>query len=169
MKNIKCPSCKQMRQTHNGEYHYTESGLPNVWLSGVEVFECSCGEKFALIPCLDGLHKLIGKTLIRKEEQLSGREIRFLRKHMGMMSKDFAKELGVQNVTVSRWENDDSKPSEAVDRLIRLVYAIKMRLSRTEKVLVMDKFRSLRKGHRETKLYSFPARMFVKRQCAAMV
>lgn len=162
---MKCPSCQQMRQTHKGEYHYTESGLPNVWLSGVEIFECDCGEKFAFITCTDALHKLIGKTLIGKEDQLSSSEIRFLRKHMMYKSKDFAKELGVQNVTVSRWENSDSQPSESVDRLIRLVYAIKMGLSKTDKALVMENFRKLRKGHHETKLYSFPARMFVKRSC----
>jgi putative zinc finger/helix-turn-helix YgiT family protein len=166
MKNVKCPSCRQMKQTHIGKYHYTESGLPNVWLSGVEVFECDCGENFAFIPCLEELHKLIGKTLIKKEDQLSGREIRFLRKHLMLKSKDFAKELGVQNVTVSRWENGDSQPSESVDRLIRLVYAIKIGLSKTDKALVMDKFRTLKKGHHETKLYSFPASMFVKRSCA---
>ncbi|MGO9620330.1 MAG: type II TA system antitoxin MqsA family protein [Desulfobaccales bacterium] len=167
MKIMKCPSCQQMRETHKGGYHYTESGLPNVWLRGVEIFECDCGEKSAFIPCIEELHKLIGKTLIVKEEQLSGSEIRFLRKHMMLKSKDFAKELGVQKVTMSRWENSDSQPSESVDRLIRLVYAIKMGLSKTDKTLVMDKFRNLRKGHHETKLYSFPARLFVKRSCVA--
>src|SRR5208337_4148984 len=156
MENMKCPSCQQMRQTHEGEYHYTECGLPNVWLRSVEVFECDCGEKFAFIPCIEELHKLIGKTLIGKDEQLSGSEIRFLRKHMMSKSKDFAKELGVNNVTVSRWEKRDSQPSESVDRLIRLVYAIKMALSKTDRTLVIEKFRKLRKGHHETKLYSFP-------------
>jgi putative transcriptional regulator len=166
MKNLKCPSCREMRQTHEGEYHYTESGLPNIWLRGIEIFECDCGENLAFIPCIEELHKLIGKTLIVKEDQLSSSEIKFLRKHMMLKSKDFAKELGVQYVTVSRWENGDSQPTESVDRLIRLVYAIKMGLSKTDKVLVMNKFRTLRKGHHETKLYSFPARMFVKRSCA---
>jgi putative transcriptional regulator len=167
MKNIKCPSCQQMRQTHKGEYHYTESGLPNVWLRGVEVFECDCGEKFAFIPCIEELHKLIGKTLMKKEDQLSGSEIRFLRKHMMLKSKDFAKELGVQNVTVSRWENGNSHPSESIDRLIRLVYSIKMGQKRTGMVLLMDRFRSLKKGQGETKPYSFPANKFVKRTCIA--
>ncbi len=167
MKIIKCPSCQQRWETHKGEYHYTECGLPNVWLRDVEIFECDCGEKSAFIPCIEELHKLIGKTLIRKEEQLSGREIRFLRKHMMLKSKDFAKELGVQKVTMSRWENSDSQPSKSVDRLIRLVYAIKMGLSKTDRTLVMDKFQKLRKGHHETELYSFPARLFVKRSCEA--
>jgi putative transcriptional regulator len=168
MKNIKCPSCKKMRQTHKGEYHYTESGLPNIWLRGVEIFKCDCGEKFAFIPCIEELHKLIGKTLIQKDEQLTGREIRFLRKHMMLKSKDFAKELGVQFVTVSRWENGASQPPESVDRLIRLVYAIKTGLRRTEKILVMDKFRKLIKGHGEEKIYSFPTNKFVKRTCAVI-
>ena len=165
MKDMKCPSCQQLRHTKNGKYHYTESGLPNVWLLGIEIFECDCGEKFGIIPCIEELHKLIGKTLIRKEQQLSGSEIRFLRKHMMFKSKDFAKELGVKNVTVSRWENGDSHPSESNDRLIRLVYAIKMGLGRSGKVLVMDRFRKLKKGQGETKPYLFPANKFVKRAC----
>ncbi len=156
-----------MRETHKEEYHYTECGLPNVWLRGVDVIECECGENFAFIPCLEELHKLIGKILIRKEEQLSGYEIRFLRKHMMLKSKDFAKELGVQNVTVSRWENGDSEPFESVDRLIRLIYAIKMGLRRTDKILVMNRFRNLKKGHGETKRYSISTKRFVKRECIA--
>lgn len=165
MKNIKCPNCQKLRQTTLGKYHYTEAGLPNVWLLGVEVFECDCGEKFGFVPCVEELHKLIGKTLIKKEGQLSGNEIRFLRKHMMLKSKDFAKELGVKDVTVSRWENGDSRPSESSDRLIRLVYALKMGLRGTGKFLVMDLFRKLIKGHGETKTYSFPANKFVKRAC----
>jgi hypothetical protein len=64
MQDINCPNCHQRRQTNKGKYHYTESGLQNLWLKGVEVFECDCGEKFAFIPCVQELHKLIAEDLL---------------------------------------------------------------------------------------------------------
>lgn len=155
MNDLNCPNCHQNRQTHKGKYHYTESGLQNVWLIGVEVFECDCGEKFAFIPCVKELHKLIAEILLKQENQLSGREIRFLRKHMGLKSKDFAKELGVKNVTVSRWENGDFPPTESLDRLIRLLYAARMGLNEISMELIKNIFPKLKKGQKESPI-NFP-------------
>jgi putative zinc finger/helix-turn-helix YgiT family protein len=146
MKNMKCPSCQQIGQTHKGKYHYTESGLPNVWLLGVEIFECACGEKFAFIPCLDDLHKIIAIDLLEKEDQLSGLEIRFLRKHMGLRANDFAKQIGVSSVTVSRWEREETIPPEPIDRLIRFFYASEMKLLDFASKIKVIKFRKHTKG-----------------------
>ncbi|MGB8873932.1 MAG: type II TA system antitoxin MqsA family protein [Desulfobaccales bacterium] len=155
MRDMVCPTCHKVRKTHKGKYHYTESGLQNVWLQGVEVFKCDCGEKFAFIPYVQELHKLIGMILLAKEDQLSGREIRFLRKHMGLRAKYFAKELGVGNVTVSRWENGESTPSESLDRFIRLFYATSMGFDEIAKSLVKDIFPKLKKGQKESPI-NFP-------------
>jgi putative transcriptional regulator len=159
MKEIACPSCGKRKKTRKGKYHYTESGLQNVWLIGVEIFECDCGEKFAFIPYVQELHKLIAEILLKQEDQLSGREIRFLRKHMGLKAKDFAKELGVKNVTVSRWENGDYSPTESLDRLIRLIYAARMgmRMGMREFAieLIKDTFPKLKKGQKESRI-DFP-------------
>jgi transcriptional regulator with XRE-family HTH domain len=55
---------------------------------------------------------------------------------------DFAQLLGVDRVTVSRWENGHEKPSRSVDRLVRLTYALEANIPET----VMDQLRkSLRK------------------------
>jgi putative transcriptional regulator len=164
MTDIKCPNCHLKGKTHKGEYHYTESGLQNVWLMGVEIFECDCGENFAFIPCAQELHKLIAEILLKQESQLSGREIRFLRKHMGMKSKDFANEVGVRPVTVSRWENGDSAPSESLDRLIRLVYAARMGLGEIATELVKDKFPKFKKGQKESPIY-FPIDRIRREPC----
>ena len=148
MKNIKCPSCQQLGQTDKGKYNYTESGLPNIWLLGVEIFKCTCGEKFAFIPCLDDLHKIIAIDLIEKEDQLSGSEIRFLRKHMGLRAKDFAKHIGVMNVTVSRWEREETIPPKPMDRLIRFFYATEMRLLDFASKIKVINFRKHIKGQK---------------------
>jgi putative zinc finger/helix-turn-helix YgiT family protein len=128
MKEITCPNCSKNHETKLGEYHYTESGLPNVWLLGAEVFECECGERFAFIPCIRELHKLIARDIVTQENSLSGPEIRFLRKIMGLKAKDFANLVGVKNVTVSRWERGEINPPELTDRFIRLFYASTMNL-----------------------------------------
>ncbi len=164
MSDINCPNCQKKGQTHKGKYHYTESGLQNVWLKGVEVFECECGENFAFIPCAQELHNLIAGILLQKEDQLSGSEIRFLRKHMGLKAKDFAKELGVGKVSVSRWESGDYSPSESFDRFIRLLYATRMGLNEIALHLVKEIFPKLKKGQKESPI-NFPIDRVRKEAC----
>lgn len=65
-------------------YHFTECGLPGVWLSGIRYFECpSCGAQSAEIPAVSQLLALIARALVEKESKLTGAEIRFLRKRLG--------------------------------------------------------------------------------------
>lgn len=163
-----CPICKKEGRIHIGKHHYIESGLQNVWLKGVEIFECECGENFAFIPCAQELHNLIAGILLQKEDQLSGSEIRFLRKHMGLKAKDFAKELGVGKVTVSRWESGDYSPSESFDRFIRLLYATRMGLNELALQLVKEIFPKLRKGQKESPI-DFPIDRVKREACVANV
>ena len=65
-------------------------------------------------------------------------EIRFLRKNLHLKINEFAQLLGVDRVTVSRWENEHEKPSRSADRLIRLTYAVESKLDNS----VMDPLRS---------------------------
>ncbi|MFA5112111.1 MAG: type II TA system antitoxin MqsA family protein [Desulfobaccales bacterium] len=168
MKIMTCPICKKEGRIHIGKHHYIESGLQNVWLKGVEIFECECGENFAFIPCAQELHNLIAGILLQKEDQLSGSEIRFLRKHMGLKAKDFAKELGVGKVTVSRWESGDYSPSESFDRFIRLLYATRMGLNELALQLVKEIFPKLRKGQKESPI-DFPIDRVKREACVANV
>lgn len=149
-----CPNCQRRHKTHIGEYRYTESGLPNVWLVGVEVFECECGENFAFIPCIQELHKLIAHELITQENSLSGLEIRFLRKTMGLKAKDFAELLGVKNVSISRWEHGEFSPSELTDRFIRLFYAANMGLPEMAQELAKNTFRKPKR--KQVQIIRFP-------------
>ena len=155
MKEIVCPECGARRQTILGNYQYKESGLKNLWLEGVELFECACGQKFAIIPCVPELHGLIAQDLLKQKNQLSGREIRFLRKHIGLKAKDFAEYLGVNNVTVSRWERGEERPPQPTDRLIRLFYAGMMGVQDIVHELIKDMFREIMPVQEEQAIY-FP-------------
>lgn len=103
-------------------YVYRESGLDNVVLTGITIYKCSCGEKMPEIKNIDGLHKVIANALVKKKTPLSGKEVRFLRKQMGLSAKELAGVLDVTPVTVSRWENESESLGVANDKLIRMLY-----------------------------------------------
>src|SRR3546814_6244956 len=64
-------------------YHYTESGLRNVWLANGYKIRNVGGEEAVAIHDVDELHRTIGRNLARKS-RLTGAELRFLRKEMGL-------------------------------------------------------------------------------------
>ena len=138
MSKIKCPKCGEEQDTFIGDYRYIESGLDNVIICGIEIFQCSCGEHSAFIPKIMELHKLIAKCLIEQTWPLGGKEIRFLRKNMAMRATELARFLGVDKATVSRWENDKDKHSDIVDRYMRLLYATRMNMPKEANILATD-------------------------------
>jgi len=104
------------------KYKYTESGLNNVYLSGINVRSCDkCGAEYAELPAVRLLHDGLVKAILSQREALRGEEVRFLRKEMGIKAKDFAEILGVTKVAVSRWENSQKPLAKITDRLIRCV------------------------------------------------
>lgn len=122
--NIKCGACGEATEACTGQdYHYTESGLDNVYLSNIELRVCeSCGEVTPRIPRINRLHETIAKALALKPYPLSGAEVRFLRKQLGLKAKEFAAHLRVDASTYSRWENGDQQIGGQSDALIRLFY-----------------------------------------------
>ena len=101
-------------------YHYTESGLKNVWLTnGYEIKNTPYGEVVS-IQDVEGLHRLIG-TIIARRPKLTGPELRFLRKEMGMSQKALAAFVGTSEQNVSLWERRGRVPQSA-DRIIKLAY-----------------------------------------------
>ncbi len=110
-------------------YHYVGSGLPNVYLVGVECrTERESDVQQADIPCLPGLLEAIAKALLEKRSLLTGDEIRFLRKRLKKPSKDFAGLVGVTSEQYSRIENG-AAVTQTVDRVIRLLYVTLAKLN----------------------------------------
>jgi len=127
----KCPTCGSehfvLKKSH---HHFLESGLDNVHLTNVDIGICNdCNEKIVSIPHSIELMKLIGESILLKPTNLNGAEIRFLRKNLLLKINEFAQLLGVDRVTVSRWENGHERLSKSTDRLIRLTYAVEARAS----------------------------------------
>jgi len=119
---MKCPRCGKETVKTKTNYKYVESGLDNVVLSGINVYKCSCGEVMPEIRSVEKLHKLIALAIVKKDSLLSGKEFRFLRKQMMLKGKNIASILGVDPVTVSRWEQSNERIGVSNDRLIRMLY-----------------------------------------------
>lgn len=101
-------------------YHYTESGLRNVWLANGYKTRNVGGEEFVAIHDVEELHDAIGRCLARKPS-LTGSEIRFLRKELGLSQNKLGNLLGVSEQTVSLWERRGRMPV-ACDRILRAFY-----------------------------------------------
>ncbi|MCL2779186.1 MAG: hypothetical protein FWD73_14400 [Polyangiaceae bacterium] len=105
-----------------GVHLYTECGLDNVILYGVEIRTCPhCGAKEVPLPNAAGLHRCIAMAIVHKRARLSGREVRFLRTYLGLSGIDFSEHMGVTASTVSHWENDKEPIGTSADRLLRMM------------------------------------------------
>jgi len=120
----KCPECGKVIYRKTSNYWYKESGLDNVFLENIPVYECSCGISYPSIFRVPWLNDLIARTLLKKPALLNGKEIRFLRKNLFLPATAFSEALSVRKDTFSKWENDIQKHSEGNDRLIRATYTI---------------------------------------------
>jgi DNA-binding transcriptional regulator YiaG len=91
-------------------YHYTESGLDNVWLAnGYRVKETPYGRGVAVAD-VDDLHAVIARWLVNKPGRLTGKEFRFLRIQLGMAQRNLADMIDVTEQSVSLWERTGKVP-----------------------------------------------------------
>lgn len=121
-----CPKCKIEMTEKVGDYPYVECGLEDVVLSDLTIYECTeCGGQAPSIPNVLSLHDHIAERIVAKDSLLTAKEIRFLRKELGLKEVELANYLGVNKVTVSRWETGESSIDSSYDRLLRLFYVNK--------------------------------------------
>lgn len=121
----KCEECGgALAVERDAVCRYELGGLPHVELHGVEVTRCTkCGLEEVAIPRIQQLHKMLAEHLINLPRPLAPVEVRFLRKHTGLSTVDFAKCMGVSRETVSRWETGNKPMGGQADRLLRLLVA----------------------------------------------
>ena len=127
------PAVQVRIATESDPYHFVGSGLPNVYLVGVEYeLDKATMMQSAGIPCLPSLMEAIGKVLVEKKTALSADEIRFLRKRLRLASKLFAELVGLSSEQYSRIENGAATVTPTVERVVRLLYATLAKLSPSE-------------------------------------
>ncbi|MDE2486137.1 MAG: hypothetical protein KGO51_01955 [Alphaproteobacteria bacterium] len=117
--------------THDGSperdelLHYTACGLDNVYLaSGYQVREIG-GERYISVRDVEDLHEAIALFLARKRKVLSGKEVRFIRKYLGLTQRELGAWLKVSDQSIARYEKDQTVLDGAADTLLRLLVAAK--------------------------------------------
>jgi DNA-binding transcriptional regulator YiaG len=129
---MRCDDCniemKVDRATRENPYRFDRCGLENVFLIGIERHVCPrCKSIYPMIPRIQELHAVIAAILIEKSGPLTGEELRYLRKWIGVESKVFADLLQVRPEHLSKVENGRiAKLGATADRLAR-VYAMTYR------------------------------------------
>lgn len=120
---MKCDDCgATMEMERHAVRRYGIGGLPHVELHGIEVSRCStCGQEEVGIPRVGQLHRVLAETFVKQARMLAPVEIRFLRKHVGLSTGNFAEMMGVSRETVSRWETGKNVMGATADRLLRLI------------------------------------------------
>lgn len=125
MKCVMCNNPKPLKKKFITK-KYTECGLDNVILKGIECHKCEvCGEEYFGFHNMDQLHAEIARALITKKGPLVGKEIRFLRTYLGYAGAVFAKLIGYRHETLSRIENHKQSSTKTLDILVRSLVANK--------------------------------------------
>lgn len=123
---MKCDICdapmRERRATAKAPYYYVLGGLPHVGLVGITVYECPGHSISPVIPRIGELHRVIAGTFVSKPGPLTGAELRFLRKNVGLSAQKFAALLVVDPAHLSRVENGKQRAlGPSTDRLARLI------------------------------------------------
>lgn len=103
-------------------YHYTECGLPNIYLKNGVLIEHIDGEEYSSIIDIDNLHKAIAQTLINKHSPLSNLEFKFLRIELNLSQKILGQRFGISEQTIARYEKGQSEIPRTTDAALRILY-----------------------------------------------
>lgn len=103
-------------------YHYTECGLDYVYLAnGFKVHKTPYGEAVEVENAAK-LDQSLALFIIRRQNRLTGQEVRFLRGLLDLTQTDLGEYLGKDAQTVARWEKGKTALPSLEDRLLRQVY-----------------------------------------------
>lgn len=120
-----CLICGASMRSSRENVPYDERNLPGMTLVGMTVRRCpECGEREVEIPAIEKLHAVIASVLVRAPGRLTGAEIRYLRKYLGLSGRDFARKIRVTPETVSRWETGREKMSPSAEVALRLLVQV---------------------------------------------
>src|ERR1035438_2277387 len=119
-----CEGCAQKRSaTPETPYHFVGSGLPNVYLVGIDYYVCAeCNKQAAEIPAMKQLFEALGRTIVSKQSPLIGPEVRFLRKRLAKKAVEFSPMVSLTPEYLSALENNPDPVDPGRDKLVRVIY-----------------------------------------------
>lgn len=109
-------------KTSTKGYHYTESGLSNIFLRNGYTIETIDGEEYTSIDDIDNLHRAIALLLVEKDTNLKSNEFRFIRELLNLSRSNLSNLLGYDQQTIGRWEKDETPIPKNIDVILRQIY-----------------------------------------------
>lgn len=103
----------------NDVHHYTESGLLNVYISGINVERDDDGDEVITIPSVNELHHVIATGIVNHPKGISGAELRFLRSEMGLTQAEMAALVHRDKQSIGRWERSEIEIDSSAEALVR--------------------------------------------------
>lgn len=112
----------------NKPYHYTESGLLNVYIEGIKVEVDDDGDEIITVPAINELHHVIATGIINHAKGMSGDELRFLRSEMGLSQAELAGLVHKDKQSIGRWERGEFEIDSGSETIVRRAAIEKLRL-----------------------------------------
>lgn len=112
-------------------YHYTECGLHNVYIDGLEFVIDDDGDEIITIPAINELHKCIALGIVSHKHGMSGDELRFLRTEMGLTQAELATLVHHERQSIGRWERAEFEIDSSAEVIIRRLAIEKLSLNST--------------------------------------
>ena len=107
-----------MKKKHE-TFVYEGLGFP------VELIDCPMKKmlgEWVLDINLVALQRFVFQGLMHKPYPLTGREMRFMRKFLGLSTTDVGEKLGISHATVVKWENEQAKIGPSQESYLRLLF-----------------------------------------------
>lgn len=105
----------------SSRYHYTECGLDNVFIEGMEAVVDDAGETVYEIPNINQLHRVIAYAIVDQDAAMSPKELRYLRTELGLTQAELAKVVHTDEQTVRRWEQGKCPVNSSSEIVIRML------------------------------------------------
>jgi len=140
------------RPLRDRAYQLQGVGLPNVYLrNGVSIDMDPNYGKLITIEDIPGLHRAIGLHIVTKPGEMTGPELRFLRKQMRLTQEALAHRLRVNVQTVANYEKGKTGMG-AAETAVRAMYALHVLPPEVQPSLVRDFVDGIMTSRPETKL-----------------
>jgi transcriptional regulator with XRE-family HTH domain len=118
--NRRCVECGTPQVEERDNVPYPESGLDGVELLNVPIWVCKNGHREVEIPAVEDLHNLLAHMIVRQPTPLTGKDVRFLRKRVGLTARQLSARIGRTPEWISQVENGHAPLDRPNDLLFRL-------------------------------------------------
>lgn len=125
-----CWKCGSKRVTVERLVRPLTPDTPDLIIDGLQRITCqACGEVADSWTKSELLLELVKVELVNKPRRLTPGEFRVLRQAVHPQAKSFAAQIDVTPEILSKWENGKSPIPSTVDRLVRLLVAVRWGLA----------------------------------------